>query len=197
VSHIKSALEIAMEKSKKIDKLSIQEMAEIKQQEKIDSILARYYKDKIGADELWHHLKGISHKYLVKSQQNFLQSLTFQSNTYDFEKRKNGIMAIENLKNTNQSSDIELYLQQLKKVQEEFQKNKEQLIHNVKEELETDPQKRIQTAQQDNHILIKELSVEEALEQNKQLKQQLQQSEKQFKRRFNMAKEKLAAIIKE
>lgn len=189
--NIKSAREIALEKSKKIERLSAQEMSEIKQQEKIDAILAQYYKDQIESDDLWYRLKGISSKYLLKAQNNFLQSLTFQSNDYDIKKRRTGILAIENLKESNQSSDIEYYLQQLIKIKDEFIKNKEQLRENLQKELARDPQKRFQTFQQGNQIIVKQLSLEEALDQNQQLKQHMQQTEKQF----NFAKEKLSDIL--
>jgi len=191
VPNIKSAREIALEKSKKIERLSAQEMAEIKQEEKIDAILAQYYKDQIESDDLWYRLKGISSKYLLKAQNNFLQSLTFQSNDYDIKKRRTGILAIENLKESNQSSDIEYYLQQLIKIKDEFIKNKEQLRENLQKELARDPQKRFQTFQQGNQIIVKQLSLEEALDQNQQLKQHMQQTEKQF----NFAKEKLSDIL--
>ncbi len=197
MAYVKSALEIAMEKSRCIDKLSPQEIAEIKQQEEIVGILAKYYKDQIESDDLWYHLKGISNKHLVNTQNNFLQSLTFQSNTYEIDKRKNGILAIENLKITNQSSDIEFYLKQLKQIQEDFQKNKEQLMQELKNELEKDPSKRMQTFQQGNQIMLKQLSVEEVLEENQQLKQRFNQVEKQYKRKFNLIKEKLTGIISE
>ncbi len=197
MSHIKSALEIALEKSKKINKLSPQELSEIKQEKKIDSILAKYYKNQIESDELWKVLKGFSNKLLIKAQNNFIQSLSFQSNDYEIEKRKNGILAIENLKEDNQSSNIEIYLEQLKNIRDEFQKNKEKIIENLKEELERDPQKRLQTLQQGNQIVIKQLSLEEALEQNTQLKQNLNHFEKQLKEKFNLVKEKLSEIINE
>ncbi len=197
MSYIKSALEIALEKSKKIDKLSPEEMNEIKQQERIDNILANYYKDQIESDDLWQHLKDVPNQFLIMAQNNFLQSLTFQSNDYEFKKRKDGILAIENLKKNNQSANIELYLEQLKNTQDEFQKNKEQVLKNLREELEKDPQKRLQTVQQGNQIVVKQLSLEEALEQNQQLKQKLNQLEEQFKRKFNMVKEKLIEIVNE
>ena len=197
MAYIKSALEIALEKSKNIDKLSPQEMNKIKQQEKIDNILAKYYKDKIESDDLWQHLKDVSNQFLVMAQNNFLQSLTFQSNDYEVKKRKDGIMAIENLKKNNQSANIELYLEQLKNIHDEFQKNREQVLKNLREELEKDPQKRLQTIQQGNQIVVKQLSLEEALEQNQQLKQKLNQLNEQFKRKYNMVKEKLIEIVNE
>ncbi|MGE4412217.1 MAG: hypothetical protein AB7E45_00800 [Candidatus Caldatribacteriota bacterium] len=194
MGYIKSAREIALEKTEK-EKLSAQEIAEIKQQEKISSILAKYYKNQIEPDELWHHFKGIPLKYLIEAQNSFIKSLTFQSNDYDFEKRKKGVLAIENLKESNQSSNIEYYFEQLSKMQREFQKSKEQLIDYVREDLKRNPQKKLQTFQQGNQIIIKELSVEEVLEQDRVLKQKLNQMEKQYKEKFNQSKEKLANII--
>ena len=166
MAYIKSAREIAMEKSRNIDSLSSEEMAEIKQEKIIKNILAKYYKDKIETDELWHHLKGLTDKSLLKTQHNFLQSLSFYSNDYDIDKRKNGILAVENLRKSNSSSDIEHYLNQLKKIQDDFKNKKEQIIQKLKDELENDPQKRMQTFQQGNQIMVKQLSLEEALEQN-------------------------------
>jgi len=194
VSNIKSALEIALEKSKKIDKLSPQELSEIKQQEKVDSILAKYYKDQIKSDELWKNLKGFSNKLLIKAQNNFIKSVTFQSNDYEFGKRMKGILAIENLKDNRQSVNIESYFEQLKNIRNEFQKNKEKIIENLKEELERDPQKRLHTFQEGNQIMVKQLSLEESLEQNQELKQSLNHLEKQFKEKFNLVKEKLKKI---
>jgi len=195
VAKIKSALEIAMEKSKKIEKLSSQEMNEIRQQEKIDRILAKYYKDDIEADDLWRHLKDISNKMLINAQNNFLQSLTFQSNEFEIEKRKNGILAIENLKNDNLTSDIEFSFEQLAKIRTEFKKNKEQLMQILREELERDPQRRFQTFQQDGQIVVKQLSMEEAMEQDEQLKKNLKQLEIQFSKKYNTVKEKISNII--
>ncbi len=195
MAKIKSALEIAMEKSKKIEKLSSQEMNEIRQQEKIDRILAKYYKDEIEADDLWRHLKDISNKMLINAQNNFLQSLTFQSNEFEIEKRKNGILAIENLKNDNLTSDIEFSFEQLAKIRTEFKKNKEQLMQILREELERDPQRRFQTFQQDGQIVVKQLSMEEAMEQDEQLKKNLKQLEMQFSKKYNTVKEKISNII--
>ncbi|MFA5562969.1 MAG: hypothetical protein WDA32_02135 [Candidatus Caldatribacteriota bacterium] len=195
MAKIKSALEIAMEKSKKIEKLSSQEMNEIRQQEKIDRILAKYYKDDIEADDLWRHLKDISNKMLINAQNNFLQSLTFQSNEFEIEKRKNGILAIENLKNDNLTSDIEFSFEQLAKIRTEFKKNKEQLMQILREELERDPQRRFQTFQQDGQIVVKQLSMEEAMEQDEQLKKNLKQLEIQFSKKYNTVKEKISNII--
>lgn len=94
---LKTAREIALEKTSG-DKLNSQEIVDIKEQVKIDTIIAKYYKDQIEPDQLWHHLKEIPERYLRHIQNNFLRSFTFQSNPYDADKRKRGLLAVENLK---------------------------------------------------------------------------------------------------
>lgn len=196
MSYIKSALEIALEKTAD-KKLTDKEIADIKQQEKIDSILAKYYKGQIEQDQLWHYFKELPVRFLRQAQKSFLRSLTFQSNAYDVEKRRAGILALENLKKPNHFSDMEYYFEQIGKLQEELQKDKEELIKLATKDLEKNPERRLQTFQQGNQIIIKELSIEEALEQDKGLKQKINQLEKKYKEKFKMWKEKMSELINE
>jgi len=196
MSYIKSALEIALEKTAG-EKLTPQEIAEIKQQKKIDSILAKYYKDRIKPEQLWHHFKELPGQYLIEAQNSFLRSLTFQSSPYDVEKRETGILALESLKKSKQSSEIEHYFKQLVESQDEFQKEKEGLIESIAKDLENNPERGLQTFQQGNQVIIKELTVQEVMEQDEGLKERLNQMEKKYMQRFNLLKEKVFELIKE
>ena len=196
MSYIKSALEIALEKTAD-KKLTPHEIAEIKQQKKIDSILAKYYKDRIKAEQLWHQFKELPSQYLIEAQNSFLRSLTFQSSPYDVEKRETGILALESLKKPNQSSEIEHYFKQLVKSQRDFQKEKGQLTESVAKDLENNPERRLQTFQQGNQIIIKELTVKEVMEQDEGLKKSLNQMEKKYIQKFNLLKEKVTELIQE
>lgn len=192
---IKSAWEIAMEKAKNIEKLSAEELEEIKQQEIIDSILAQFYKDQIGPDDLWRLIKDLSENTLIKAQHSLLQSLTFFSNDHDFKKRKNGILAIENLKNIKQSSLVEQYFDHFKKIKKSLQNDKKEFLDNVEKDLEFDPQKKMQVLRQGNQIMLKELSLEEVIDQNQQLKQEMLKIEKHWKNQFDDVKQKLLNIV--
>lgn len=194
MGNIKSAREIALEKISH-KRLSDQEIDDIKQQAKIDVILAKYYKDQIELDQLWSRLKEVPEKYLRPIQNNFLKTLTFQSNPYDTEKRKKGILALEKLKKIDQSSDVEFYFNKLAQAQNEFQKEIDRLTENVKKDLERTPEKKLQTFQQGNQIIIKELSVEEIIEQDKGLKEALNQLEKKYIAKFNLIKEELSGFL--
>lgn len=194
MGEIKSAIELAMEKTAH-EKLSSEEIVKIKQQEVIDGILAKYYKDLIEPDQLWNHFKGLSFQHLVNAQNSLLRSLSFQSNGYDIERRKSGILAIESLKNNNRSAEIEDIFGQLTKLQKDFSDGKEELYQYVKEDLENHPEKRLQTFQQDNQIVVKELTVEEIMAQDKGIRQHLAQMEKNSIAKFNLIKEKMKELI--
>lgn len=81
------------------------------------------------------------------------------------------------------------------RVQKDFQDEVDRLIEYVKEDLEKNPEKRLQTFQQGNQIIIKELAVEEVLEQDKGLKQKLNQLEKKYSTKFNQLKEKMTILL--
>lgn len=194
MSYIKSALEIALEKTAG-KKLSSQEITEIKQQKKIDSLLAKYYKDQIDPEQLWHQFKELPVQYLIQAQKSFFRSLTFHSSPYDLKKREAGIMALESLKKPNQSSDMEHFLKQLVKSQDDFKKEREKLTESVEKELENNPERRLQTFQQGNQIIVKELSVQEVIELDEGLKERLKQIEEKYIQRFNLLKEKMTNLI--
>ena len=68
-------------------------------------------------------------------------------------------------------------------------------MEKVKKDLENNPEKRLRTFQQGNQIIIKELSVEEIVEQDKGLKEALKQIEKEYIDKYNILKERLADFL--
>ncbi len=194
MAEIKSALEIALEKTSN-KKLTTQEIAEIKLEEKVETILAKYYKDQIEPDQLWHYFKELPLPCLVMAQNSLLRSLSSSSNSYDIDKRKTGFLAIENLKEKNCSSDIELSFDQMKKLQVKLQNKKDDLIQILTEDLERNPEKRLQPFQQGEQIFIKELSLEEIISQDKELIKQFNKLETEYKKSFDRLKEEISKII--
>ena len=68
-------------------------------------------------------------------------------------------------------------------------------MEKVKKDLESNPEKRLRTFQQGNQIIIKELSTEEVVEQDKGLKETLKQIEKEHIDKYNTLKERLADFL--
>lgn len=188
---LKSAWEIAMEKAKQIEKLSSEEIQEIKEEEKIKSILSKFYKGRITVNDLWKILQGSKPSSLKKAQMILVNSLNFNNTPYELKLRKEGILALQSLKNAPNLSNLENLLHQLTFIKEEFLKNRDDMEKKAKSELEKDPQSRIKTVRQGDKIIIMQLSVEEALQQNPQWKAFLNQHEEKYSRKFEQIVEKI------
>jgi len=188
---LKSALEIAMEKAEKLDRLSSEEIQKIKEEEKIKTLLSKFYQGKIRTNDLWEKLQG-SHPSLLKNAQIILiNSLNFNNNPRELKLRKEGILALESLKKNNNISSLENLLTQLNDLKNEFVKNIKYMEEKVKAELEKDPQSRLKTIRQGDKLIVMQLSLEEALQQNPQWKNFLHQQEEKYHQQFDRLREKI------
>jgi len=188
---LKSAWEIAMEKVGQVDRLSSQEIQEIKEEEKIKAILSKFFKGRITVNDLWKRLQGSSPLSLNCAQMILLNSLNFNNNPYELKLRKEGILALESLKNTPNISTLENLLHQLTLLKEEFSKTKDYMEKKAKSEIENDPQSRIKTIRQGDKIILMQLSVDEALQQNPQWKAFITQHEEKYSKKFEQIIEKI------
>ncbi|HEC91475.1 MAG TPA: hypothetical protein ENI51_00515, partial [Candidatus Atribacteria bacterium] len=127
MAKLKSAFEIAMEKANKINKLSPEEIEKIKDEEKIKSLLAKFYKGQITTNDLWQKLKGSKPVALKDAQLTLINSLSFKNSPYEFELRKEGILAIETLKDKKYQnvSTVESILNELILLRENYNNIKE------------------------------------------------------------------------
>lgn len=141
---VKSALEKAMEKAAGIGELTPEEKERIKDQEKVKSILAEFYKSQIDRDGLWQKLKGVKPFFLKEAQQHLVDSIGLGSTPEEFQLRKDGILAIENLKEKKHIPAIEQTLNSIKILQKEYQEGKERAVEELREAVESNPQLRLQ-----------------------------------------------------
>jgi len=114
---------------------------------------------------------------------------------FDIEKRKKGILAIENLKKTSKLTEIEDSFHKLSGINQGLENKKEQLIKDVKEEFERNPEKRMQTFQQGNQIMLKEIGFEEYLSQDEDFKNNLNYLEKNYQKKFDNLKKEINRIV--
>ncbi len=140
---IKSAFEKAMEKAAQIGELTPEEKQKIKEDESLKTILADFYKGKLGRDELWQTLKGGSEAFLKKAQMHLADSLGLGGLPEDFQIRREGILAIETLKKTQNTSSIELILDAAGMLRKEYQDGKERAAEELREAVERNPQLRM------------------------------------------------------
>jgi len=198
LAKLKSAFEIAMEKANKINKLSLEEMEKIKDEEKIKSLLAKFYKGRLTTNDLWQKLKGCKPAVLKDTQLILVNSLSFKNSPYEFKLRKDGILAIETLKDKEYQniSTIESILNELTLLKKDYNKIKEDVANRLKTEIEKDPQSRIKTIKQGDKIIIMHLSVEEALNENPRWKNFLIKHEDEYNQKFGNIIDRLKEEIR-
>jgi len=183
VAKLKSAWEIAQQKVDSI-KLSPEEIEAIKEEERIKALLPKFYKGEITVNDLWQELKGSKPTVLREAQLVLINSLNLKNSPDELKVRKEGILAIENLKENQKIPTIESLINQLISLQKEYHKIKDSVANKLKAEIKKDPKLRIKTVQQGEKIIIMRLSVEEALQENPQWKNFLSQHEEEYNQRF-------------
>ncbi|MGE5894919.1 MAG: hypothetical protein ACM34I_12755 [bacterium] len=192
---VKSAFEKAMEKIQAIEGLSPGEKETFKDQEKIKSVLALFYKNELNRDKLWEKLKGINPSLLREAQHNMLDSLRMGSAPEEIRQRKDGILAIETLKETKNISEIESSLKSIEMLRKEYQEKKQQAIDQLRHAVEANPQLRVkQMRTPDGRAVPVAISVDEAVQQR--LGEFLGEHDKRYEMMFAQVIEKLRKDLK-
>ncbi|MCG2722443.1 MAG: hypothetical protein L6290_10590 [Thermodesulfovibrionales bacterium] len=140
---VKSAFEKAMERAAAIGEMTAEEKEQLKEQEKIKTILSEYYKDDLDRDGLWKKMKGSKPESLRETQMSLINSLGLNMIQEEFLKRKDGILAIESLKEQQRVSVMEQVLDSIAGIQKEYQEGKEQASEQLREAIESNPQLRM------------------------------------------------------
>jgi hypothetical protein len=163
---VKSAFEKAMEKAAEIGEFTEEEKEQLREQEKLRTLLAEFYKDKIDRNGLWKNLKGSKLPILREAQKNLADTIGLSSIPEEFQKRKDGILAIENLKEVKNTSAVEHILNVIEAMQKEYKEKKEMVEDQLREEIERNPQLRLQPVRAANGKTVFQaaLSVDEAVQ---------------------------------
>lgn len=191
MGNVKSALEKAMEKIGAIEDLTAEEKEEIRDREKIRSVLSSFYKGEIRKDDLWERLKGSSPALLAKAQQSIADSLRLGIFQEEFTLRKDGILAIEALKEKKNPAALENLLNMIEQMGKEFEEIKEQAAREMRVAVEQNPQMRMRPVRTPDGrtVLQPSLSVDEAVQER--LAQFLDDNEKRYADMFAGAVERL------
>lgn len=140
---VKSAFEKAMERAAAMGEMTAQEKEHLQEQEKIKTILGEYYKGDLDRDGLWKKMKGSKPGLLREIQISLINSLGLNMIPEEFLKRKDGILAIESLKEQQRVAVMEQVLDSIAGIQKEYQEGKEQASEQLREAIESNPQLRM------------------------------------------------------
>jgi len=188
---VKSAFEKAMEKAAEIGELTPEEKERMRNQEKIKSILTEFYKGQIDRDGLWQKLKGSNPSLLKEAQQYLIDSLGLGSTPEEFQRRKEGILAIETLRVKQNVPAIEQTLNSVKVLQKEYQDGKDKAEEELREAIEQNPQLRLRPVRTPDGrtVLQAAYSVDEAVQAR--LSEFMSQHEEKYNQKFIRLLEKL------
>lgn len=195
---IKSSYEIAMERAEKLteeDESSEEENRNIEIRENLKPLMSKYFKEKIDAEELWQELKNKNSDYLVKAQEMIIESLGLRTSDQDFSRRKEGVLAIENLKSKPNSSIVEKILKKMKEVEKRHKEKREQMEEQFKQRMEQQSEMQMKPVQTEDGKTVMKLDSGVDKKAQQQMKQQLSQLEEQSEEMFNSLVEDLKSEL--
>jgi len=196
MGEVKSAFEKAMEKIKEIKGLDPEEKEEMKDREKLRSVLAAFYRGDLKRDEIWGKLKGTRPSLLKEAQDNMIDSLRMGNIAEEFQKKKDGILAIEALKGKQNMAGIENSLSSVERLQREYIDIRKRAVDELRAAIEENPKLRVRPVRTPDGrtVLQATPSVDEAVQAR--VGEFLAEHEKKYEAMFFKAIDRLKKEIK-
>ena len=188
---------IARERLARIGELTQEEKERMIDSEKVTSLLSEFYQGQINPESLWKRLKEEGKPSLLKeAQMRLIDSLSFGSTPAELQRKRDGILAIETLKEEQNTSIVELNLNLVEDLQKRYRAEIEQAYNSIRSEIESNPQLRVKQVQQGQNTMITQLSVDEAIKQLPQWQDFLSNQERRYGQEFAKVVEKLKRELK-
>jgi len=188
---------LARERLAKIGELTAEEKEKMVDDEKVNSLLSEFYLGQIDSDNLWKKLREESKPSLLReAQMRLIDSLSFGTTPIELQRKRDGILAIETLKEEQNTSTVELNLNLMEDLQKRYEAEIEQAYSSIKAEVERNPQLRAKQVQQGQNTMMVQLSIDEAIKQLPQWRDFLSEQEKRYSQEFTKLMEKLKRELK-
>ncbi len=164
---VKSAFEKAMERAAGMGEPTSEEKEAIRAQEKVKSLLAAFFRRQIGREELWQQLRGADPATLRDAQTAIADSMRLTESIEDIKLRRDGILAIETLKERQNTSAVEGALKAVEKTVREYHDQKQQALDELRKAIESDPRLRMRPVRTPDgkRVYQASVSVDEAVQQ--------------------------------
>ena len=188
---------IARERLARIGQLTQEEKERMIDSAKVNSLLSEFYQGQINPDSLWKRLKEEGRPALLREAQvRLVDSLNFGITPAEMQRKREGILAIETLKEQQNTSVIELNLRRLDELQKGYKAEIEQAYNGMRAEVERNPRLRVKQVQQGQNTMIVQLTVDEAIKQLPQWRDFLSSQGKRYSQEFARAIERLKRELK-
>jgi hypothetical protein len=188
---------IARERLARIGELTQEEKQKMLDSEKVDSILSEFYQGQIDPESLWKRLKEEGRPSLLREAQvRLVDSLTFGITPAELQRKKEAVLAIESLKQEQNTSIIEMNFRRMGDLQNKYRAEIEQAYNGIRVEVENNPRLRVKQVQQGQDAMVVQLTVDEAIKQLPQWRDFLANQEKRYSLEFARVIEKLRRELK-
>ena len=188
---IRTAIEIAMEKAEKLSSLSQKEKEKIDIDKKIEPVISRFFKNELDPEGLWRELKDEKNPVLKQFQEKLIDSLTMGLKQDELERRKNAVLALENLKKNPDTAYVEKLLNTLEDIGMRSVEEKDSFYNELKSIIEKNPRLQLRQVESGGRKAAVRITVEEAINQSKDWQEFVSQHEKRFSQDFTSCVEKI------
>jgi hypothetical protein len=179
---------IIRERLARIGEATPEEKEQMRDSERLNSLLSEFYKGELDSEGLWKRLKRYREQgkgsLLREAQLKLIDSLNLGSAVAEFQKRKEGILATETLKENQNTPMLELHLNSIESLQRRYKDEMEQAYNSLKMQVERNPQLRIQQVKQGQTTIVMQLSVDEAIKINPEWKSFMTEHERRYSQEF-------------
>jgi hypothetical protein len=183
---------IARERLARLGELTNEEREQMIDSEKVTSLLSDFYQGQINPENLWMRLKEEGKPSLLKEAQvRLVDSLSFGVPPTELQRKREGILAIESLKQEQNTAAIELNLNRVEELQKRYRAEIDQAYNSIRAEVEKDPRLRMKQVQQGQNTMVVQLTVDEAIKQLPHWQDFLSSQGKRYGEEFAGVKEKL------
>ena len=188
---------IARERLAKLGELTQEEKERMVDSEKVTSLLSEFYQDQINPESLWKRLKEEGKPSLLKEAQvRLVDSLSFGVPPAELQRKREGILAIETLKEEQNTSVIEFNLNRLEELQKTYRAEIDRAYDGIRAEVEKDPRLGMKQVKRGQNTMVVQLTVDEAIKQLPQWQDFLSSQGKRYSQEFASTKEKLEKELK-
>lgn len=183
---------IIRERLGRIGELTGEEKESMMNSGRVDSLLSEFHQGAIDAEGLWKRLRTEGRPSLLREAQiRLAQSLSLGTALVELQRRKEGILAIETLKEEQNTSILELNLNLIEELQKRYRSEIERVYNGIRAEVESNPQLRVKEVQQGGRTMLVQLTADEAMKQLPQWQDFLSEHERRYSQEFARVIDKL------
>ncbi len=189
---IKSAYEKAMERAEEMAE-DTDSGVDYARREEIKPILSKFFREEIDSDELWQEFSEKGEDELKTAQKMIIDTLGLNSNDEEIEKRKQGLLALEDLKGNAQVSSVERTMDEVSRVIQQYNTEQERLRDKLKDMLQRQMQQ--QQGQMNANGGPMQMAQHLDEETRRRIAQTREQMEEKFQEQWDQVKNKLMSAL--